>query len=360
MATGRSTVDPAALQNKQDQLSGYLTGAFVAAMVGLGMRLGLYRAMDGAGPLTSAGLATKTGLHERWVREWLYAQGAAGVLDVGDGESFELSPEGAALLAHEDALTYMSHFPHLPHIFEVSERIEESFQTGIGLTADDRGANAALQNERGAFGNWHRNALVATAIPALDGMVDRLRTGATVADVGCGAGVAVLELAKAFPRSTIHGYDVSHEMLSLAEAKRRREETGNAAFHLVDDDPLPSDASIDLIMTLDCLHDMTHPEQVVSAIRAAIRPDGVWFIGDIDGRADFAENVAAVPTAAMGYAISVLNCLPSSLSEPDGVGLGSFGLAEPQMRELVSAAGFTRFRRLNLPHPINAYYEVQP
>ena len=360
MADPRDIVDSTALQEKQQQLSGYVTGAFVSAMVGLGMRLGLYTALDGAGPLTSTALAAKTGLQERWVREWLYSQGASGVLKVHPHGRFELSPEGAATLAQEDSLTFMGMFLNLQHNFELAERIEESFRTGIGLTADGRGPDAARANERGPLGAWHRNVLVPTAIPLLDGMSERLADGATVADVGCGSGAAVLALAKAFPRSQIHGYDVSSEMLAFAETNRRRQGAGNAAFHRVDNDPLPSDASVDLVMTFDCLHDMTHPEEVVAAIRQAIRPDGAWFIGDFDSRSSFEENMAEMPIASMGYAISVLNCLSSSLSEPGGAGLGSFGLPEPKIRELVSAAGFSRFRRLDLPNPINAYYEVRP
>ena len=352
-------VDSTALQEKQKQLSGYLTGAFVSAMVSLGMRLGLYQAMDSAGPLTSDALAEKTGLQERWVREWLYAQGAAGVLDILAGEHFELSPEGAAILAHEDALSYMGLFPNLPHNFQLVERVQDSFRTGIGLTADDRGPIAAVQNERGLLGNWNRHVLVPVAIPLLTGISARLETGALVADIGCGTGVAVLELAKAFPHSEVHGYDISTEMLALAEANRATQNVSNATFHLIDEEPIPDDARFDLVLTLDCLHDMTHPEDVAAAIGKAIRPDGTWFIADIDARSGFAENLAELPSAPMLYSVSVLNCMSSSLSEPGGAGHGTLGMPETAIRAIARAVGFEQLRRLDLPHPLNAYYEVR-
>ena len=132
------------------------------------------------------------------------------------------------------------------------------------------------------------------------------------------------------------------------------------SFHIVPEDGLPADGTFDLITTFDCLHDMTQPARVVEAIRAAIRPDGWWLIADIKGRPTYEENLRDNPMAARMYATSVVGCLQTGMSEPGGAGLGTLGLPEPTMRELTRSAGFTRFRVLDLPSPINAYYEVRP
>ena len=249
------------------------------------------------------------------------------------------------------------HFESLPHQMAIAEGLPESFRTGLGLAWDERGQGAAEITER-LFGNWYRQVLVPTALPLLDGAVESLASGAKVADVGCGAGVALLEMAKAFQGSQFHGYEISEHALARAEKNKTKAGLENLAFHNVANDPLPADESFHLITTLDCLHDMTQPKQTAAAVRAALRPDGVWFIADINSAPTFEENLSN-PMAARAYAMSVLSCMSSALSEPGGAGLGTLGLPEPAMRELVQEAGFTQFRRLDLPHPVNAFYEVK-
>ena len=350
--------DPEKLLAKIGDIGGLAFGARVAAMVYLGVKMGLYRSLKGAGPGTSAELAERTGLSERWLREWLRGQAAAGILDYpGDGR-FELSVETAVLLAEEGSMSYMGgHFESLPHQMAIAERLPESFRTGLGLAWDERGQEAAEITER-MFGNWYRQVLVPTALPLLDGAVESLASGAKVADVGCGAGVALLEMAKAFRGSQFHGYEISEHALARAEENKTKAGLENLAFHNVANDPLPADESFHLIATLDCLHDMTQPKEAAAAVRAALRPDGVWFIADINGAPTFEENLSN-PLAARAYAMSVLCCMSSALSEPGGAGLGTLGLPEPAMRELVQEAGFSQFRRLDLPHPVNAFYEVK-
>jgi 2-polyprenyl-3-methyl-5-hydroxy-6-metoxy-1,4-benzoquinol methylase len=167
-------------------------------------------------------------------------------------------------------------------------------------------------------------------------------------------------MAEAFPSSEIHGYDISQ--LALERAARRREELGlaNAWFHDAREEPLPADGSIDLVTTFDCVHDMTHPQEVMGAVRAALRDDGVWLLVDMKARDTFAENAAKNPMAALMYGVSVLSCLSSGLSEPGGAGLGTLGLPESRARSMAETAGFTRFRRLDIEHPINAFYEIRP
>jgi 2-polyprenyl-3-methyl-5-hydroxy-6-metoxy-1,4-benzoquinol methylase len=360
MPTAPPALDQAKLDATQKRLGSILSGCMVAGMIWLGDRLGLYRAMWNAGPLTSAELAARTGLHERWLREWLRAQAAAGLIDYQGDERFSLSPEAALLLADDDNLKCIAgSFAGIPYRLGGLERLAESFRTGIGVSYDDRGFDAPRALER-AFKNWYRHVLVPVALPKLDGVVPVLEAGGTVADVGCGTGIALVEMAKAFPRSQFHGYDTSVHHLARAEENRAAAGVTNVCFHNAAREPLPADARFDLITTFDCLHDMTRPHEVVAAIRAAIKPDGAWFIADIDGRPTFEENLADNRGAASQYSISVLACLSAGMSEPDGAGFGTLGLPEPVMRALVTAAGFRRFDRVDLPSPVNAFYLARP
>jgi 2-polyprenyl-3-methyl-5-hydroxy-6-metoxy-1,4-benzoquinol methylase len=337
-----------------------LGGLVVSGMIYLGHHLGLYRALDGAGPLDSTALAARAGLHERWVREWLQGQAAAGLLDY-DGEGrFSLSPIAALVLANENSPAFAGGaFAALPYQLTVLEPLRHAFATGVGLSYDAFGCEGALGVE-GMLKPWFRTMLVPIALPQLDGVVAKLEAGAAVADVGCGTGVAVIEMAKAFPRSRFHGYDISTHALAHAERYRREAGLSNVTFHDPQREPLPADGSLDFVTAFDCLHDMTHPQDVMAAVRRALRPDGTWLIADINARPSFEENLRDNPMAAMMYGFSVLSCLSSSLSAPGGAGLGTLGFSEPVARQMIAAAGFTRFRKHDFGNPVNAYYEVRP
>jgi 2-polyprenyl-3-methyl-5-hydroxy-6-metoxy-1,4-benzoquinol methylase len=360
MATGARSLDMEKAQKTAEHVLGLLSGAMVSGMIYLGDRLGLYRALQGTGPLTSEELARKTGLHERWVREWLQGQAAAGLLDyTGDGR-FALSPEAALVLADENSLLFLAGgFCALPQQMAVLERLPEAFQSGLGLPYDAFGPEGARGVER-FLAPWFRTQLVPVALPKLDGVVAKLQAGATVADVGCGGGIALLEMAKAYPQSEFHGYDISHHALARAEANKEQAGVRNATFHNATTDGLAADAGCDFITTFDCLHDMAHPGAVIRAIRRAIKPDGTWLIADIHGQATFEENLANNPLAPLMYGFSVLICMSSSLSAPDGAGLGTLGFPEPVARQMVAEAGFRRFVSHDFANPINAYYEVRP
>jgi len=351
--------DPQQLQEKVRHIAGMMTGAHVAAMIVLGVRLGLYKALERAGPVTSDQLAAKTDLQERWLREWLRGQAAGGVLEYRGEDRFELTPETAMLLADEDSMLYLGgNFDGLPRLMNAVEPLRESFRTGLGYSWTDRGEEWVTGTEQ-LFKNWYRQQLVPVALPALDGVIEKLRDGTKVADVGCGTGIALIEMAKAFQASDFHGYEVSQAAIERGEEHKLGANVSNVTFHNVERDPLPDDERFDVITTFDCLHDMTHPDDAAAAIRVAIAPDGVWFIADINCGETFDENLEN-PVAPMLYALSVLSCMSSGLSHPEGAGLGTAGLPEPRMRELVERAGFTRFRRLDIPHAINAFYEARP
>jgi ubiquinone/menaquinone biosynthesis C-methylase UbiE len=191
-------------------------------------------------------------------------------------------------------------------------------------------------------------------------VVDVLKRGGRAADVGCGAGIAVLEMAKAFPASRFHGYDISQHALGRARENQARAGVTNAAFHDAHVESLPSDASLDFVTAFDCLHDMAHPERVMRAVRQSLRPDGVFLICDIKARDSFDENVRRNPMAAMMYGTSVLSCMSSALSEADGLGLGTLGFPESLARKMCAEAGFSRFEPIDFGHPVNAFYVVRP
>ena len=338
-----------------------LGGALTSGMIWLGDHLGIYREMNNAGTVTSQALADRLGLSERWIREWLHGQAASGYVEYhGDGQ-FELGPEAAAVLADESSPVFaaggLTHIPQL--LGNVLERIPDAFRTGLGLSYDELGPEAARGVER-LLAPWFKHALVPVALPALDGVVAKLEAGARAADVGCGAGIALCEMAKTFPSSDFHGYDISHHALERANAHKGELGIQNVTFHDANEVVLPDSPTFDLITTFDCIHDMAHPTTVIKAIRQAIKADGTWFIADVHCGASLEENLeAASPLLPMLYGFSILCCMSSSTSEPDGEGLGTVGFGEQVARRMTQEAGFSNFRRHDFDNPLNAYYEVR-
>jgi 2-polyprenyl-3-methyl-5-hydroxy-6-metoxy-1,4-benzoquinol methylase len=339
---------------------GYKQGELVSLMIHLGDRLGLYQAMTGQGQMTAADLAAATGLQERWLLEWLRGQGAAGLISTDDGETFELSPEAVAVLADSRQSLWFAAgaFPGVAAPPEVVERLADAFRSGIGLTFDDRGPEAARTVER-MTEPWTRLALVPLILPALDGVADRLQAGALVADVGCGSGVAVCTMAAAFPASRFEGFDPSQHAIGRARSKASESQLENVEFRTASAEDLPDDNRYDLVLTLDCIHDMPHPAKAIAAIRRAIRPDGTWLIKDIRSSPSWTGNLRN-PMLAMMYGISVTGCMSSGLSEPGGAGLGTLGFHPEMAERMCREAGFSRFAQHDFDDPRNLYYEVRP
>ncbi len=340
-----------------------LEGAITSGLIHLGDRLGLYRALAADGPLTTDELAAATGLDERWVREWVHNQAAAKLVRIdvdGDAERFSLTPEAAAVLASPEHEAFgIGMFHRLPQTMATLNELPESFRTGLGRDFDSHGPEGAVGIER-SFEPWNRAHLVPDVIPALDGMAARLEAGAKAADIGCGAGGAVLMLAAAYPASTFTGYDISRYALARANERLAERGRGNASFVDPRTSPLPADGSLDLVTTFDCIHDMTDPQGMIRAIRAALRDDGTWLLVDIKARDTFEENLTKNPMAALMYGISVYSCMSSALSAPGGAGLGTLGLPASKAEAMAREAGFTRFRKLPVDHAVNGFYEVRP
>jgi 2-polyprenyl-3-methyl-5-hydroxy-6-metoxy-1,4-benzoquinol methylase len=355
----KDELDPKRIEAMSDRVMGYLTGAGVAALVYLGDQLGLYRALRDAGPITSAELADRSGLHERWVREWLHGQASAGLVRyAGDGR-YELTGEQAAVLADENNPAFAAGgFALMFPLLRQWDRLRESFRTGRGVPYNELGEAHAVGESR--FSSpWMRANLVPVILPGLDGVTSKLAAGAKVADVGCGSGKALLEMAQAYPRSQFHGYDSSELAIRFARAHLAASGLTNVTFHHAPAKLLPPEASFDFILTWDCLHDMTDPAGAMRAIRAAINPDGTWLIVDINGKPVPEENFEE-PLAGLLYAFSVLDCLACSTCEKGGAGLGTLGMPEPVMRRMTAEAGFTRFTVRDFGNPVNSFFEVRP
>jgi 2-polyprenyl-3-methyl-5-hydroxy-6-metoxy-1,4-benzoquinol methylase len=352
-------IDPDALKRFSFSVWSYKQGEIVSLMIHIGDRLGLYRALSGAGPLTAAELAARTGLKERWLFEWLRGQAAARLLDYHDTDRFELTPVGAAVLADESgSLAFAAGAFATPTAPEIVDKLCDAFRTGIGLSYDQLGANAAHRTER-MLGPWVRQALVPQVVPALDGVQQKLERGCTVADVGCGSGLALASMAAAYPNSVFHGYDPSSHAIANCQAKVRESALSNMQAYVASGEALPSVPTYDFVITFDCLHDMTRPASVIEAIHRALKPDGTWLIKDIRSNADFKKNMRN-PMLAMFYGFSVSACMSSALSEPGGAGLGTLGFNPDVAERMVRAAGFTRFTQHDFEDPSNLYYEVRP
>ena len=357
--------DPDALKFFSFTVFSKLEGAVTAGMIHLGDRLGLYSALASAGrSMTTAELAASCGLHERWVREWAHNQAAARIILCDDPSEeparFGLSPEGVAVLASPEHPAYgMGMFHRLPRTMESLDRLPEAFRTGIGYDYDSHGPDGAVGIER-SFEPWNRSFLLPVVLPALDGVVEKLEAGIRVADIGCGAGGAAMLMARRFPRSSFVGYDISLHALERARTRRAEEGLDNVDFVDPRESPLPSDGSIDLVTTFDCIHDMTRPTEMVEAIRRAIAPEGHWLLVDIRAHDGFGANMERNPMASMLYGISVMSCMSSAMSEPGGAGLGTLGLPAELAESMARDAGFGRFRRLEVEHSVNAFYEIRP
>ncbi len=342
-----------------------LEGAVTSGMIHLGDRLGLYGALASSTvALSCEQLAGKTSLHQRWVQEWLHNQAAARLIEVSVGENgnelYSLTPEAVVVLADENHPAFgMGMFHRLPQTMESLKVLPESFTTGLGHDYDSYGPEGAAGIER-SFEPWSRSYLLPVVLPALDGVVERLTAGAQVADIGCGAGGAAVRMATAFPRSVVTGYDISKFALDRAIAKKSEQQLSNVSFVDPRFTPLPEDGSLDLITAFDCIHDMTHPQDVMGAIRRSLKPSGIWLLVDIKALDTFAENMAKNPMASLMYGISVMSCMSSAMSVAGGAGLGTLGLPESKARAMAHDAGFSRFRKLDIEHSLNAFYEVRP
>jgi SAM-dependent methyltransferase len=326
-------------------------------MVVMGDRLGLYRALAGAGPLSPAELAERTGTAERYVREWLNAQAAGGYVDYDpDSGRYTLPPEQAVALTDSDSPAY------LPGFFQIalgsvldSPKIVDAAGTGAGFGWHEHVPDVHEGCER-FFRPGYNTNLISAWLPALDGVVAKLETGARVADVGCGYGSSTILMAQAYPNSTFVGSDYHAD--SIEAARRRAEEAGVAGRVSFETSPAAvySGENYDLVTMFDCLHDMGDPVGAARNARRLLKPDGTWMIVEPNAGDRVEENLNPVGRAYYGF--STLLCTPASLSQEVGLALGAQA-GEARIGDVVKAGGFTRFRRA-AETPFNLVFEARP
>lgn len=352
-------IDEAKLQQFLGMAVTEVGAVLQAALVMIGEKLGLYRAMAGAGPMTSQELAAKTGTDERYVREWLNAQAAGGYVNYEPaGNRYLLSDEQALGLAQEDSPAY------LPGAFQVAlaaiqaqPRILEAFRTGGGVGWHEHHPDLFTGTER-FFRPGYAAHLVGSWIPSLDGIESRLKTGALVADVGCGHGASTILMAQAYPHSKFVGFD--YHAASVDRARQRAAEAGvsdRVTFQVAKAKDFPRNGGgYDLVAFFDCLHDMGDPAGAAAHVRSTLKSEGAWMIVEPFAGDHVQENLN--PVGRLYYAGSTLICTPCSKSQEVGLALGAQA-GEARLREVVTGGGFTRFRRATQT-PFNLVFEARP
>ena len=357
MAIQAPPVDMDKLMTFLGQVIGELGATVNAGLIVVGDRLGLYRAMAGAGPITSAELAEKTSTAERYVREWLNAQAAGSLVDYDPAtQRYTLSPEQALALANEDSPAFIcGAFELATATLKSESKIESAFKSGAGYGWHEHDAGVHTGCERFFRPGYNAN-LVSTWIPALEGVEEKLRVGATVADIGCGLGASSRLMAEAYPRSKVTGFDYHKQSVELARHKAGEAGLSDRLHFEVAPAAAFPGSGYDLVTTFDSLHDMGDPVGAAGHVKQALAKDGTWLIVEPIAGDTVESNLNPVGRAY--YAFSTFLCTPNSLSQDVGLALGAQA-GPKRIHDVITAAGFTRFRRVG-ETPFNLVYEVRP
>jgi ubiquinone/menaquinone biosynthesis C-methylase UbiE len=333
-----------------------LGAAVHTGMVVIGERLGLYKALAGE-PMSSAELAAKTKTDERYLREWLASQAAGGYITYdAKSDKFSLTEEQAFTLATEDSPAY------LPGAFELAlgslaavPRIAESFRTGAGMGWHEH-VDGVFHGCEKFFRPAYAANLVNSWIPALSDVKEKLEAGARVADVGCGKGSSTVLMAKAFPKSRFCGFDYHDKSIEAArESAKRSGVADRVTFDVSKAKDFPG-KDYDFVAVFDCLHDMGDPIGAAAHVRQSLAREGTWMIVEPFANDRLKDNLN--PVGRVYYSFSTLLCTPCSRSQEVGLCLGAQA-GETRIREVVTAAGFNRFRRAT-ETPFNIVYEARP
>jgi SAM-dependent methyltransferase len=333
-----------------------LGAAVHTGMVVIGEKLGLYKSLA-EGPMTAAQLSVKTKTDERYLCEWLASQAAGGYVNYDEKtDKFSLSEEQAFALASEDSPAY------LPGAFELAlgslaavPRITEAFRTGAGMGWHEH-VDGVFHGCEKFFRPGYAANLVSSWIPALGDVKEKLEVGARVADIGCGKGASTVLMAKAFPKSQFFGFDYHDESIEAArESARRNGVAGRVTFDVSKAKEFPG-RDYDFVAVFDCLHDMGDPIGAAAHVRQSLAKDGTWMIVEPFANDRLKDNLN--PVGRVYYSISTLLCTPCSRSQEVGLCLGAQA-GEKRIREVVTAAGFNRFRRAT-ETPFNIVYEARP
>ena len=355
-ATASASLDTAKFDAALGRFLGDVGAAFTGSSVVAGDRLGLYKALREHGPQTSAELAASTKTAERYVREWLANQAAAGYLEYDPAtQRFTLPAEHVPFLADDESeVMVCGLFAMAQTLFADEPTISQAFRSGDGVGWHEHDPRLFACTER-IFRTGYAAHLVKDWIPALDGVEAKLRTGALVADVGCGLGTSTIMMAKAFPMSRFIGYDYHDASIEAARKAARDAGTGaNVEFETASAQTFAG-REFDLICCFDCVHDMGDPVGALKQIRAALKPNGTLMIVEPFANDALEENCN--PVGRIFYAASTMICTPASTAQDVGLALGAQA-GEARMRAIATEAGFSEFRRAS-ETPFNLVYEVR-
>lgn len=346
--------------SKLDAFVGRLVGdvgaAVTGALVVLGDNVGLFKAMADGTPRNAMELAGKTGLKERYVREWLSGLAAADYIHYDEkSDRFSLTPEQAMVFADEDSPAFFTGaFQVVQSMWMDEPKIAEAFRTGQGVGWHEHSTCLFRGTER-FFRPGYNSNLVANWIPALQGVEARLKAGARVADVGCGHGASTILMAQAYPASKFFGFD--YHAPSIERAKAAAEEAGvgdRITFRQSPAAEFPAEG-YDLVAMFDCLHDMGDPVGAGRHVRETLAPNGTWLIVEPFAHDNLKDNLN--PVGRVYYGASTMICTPASLSQDVGLGLGAQA-GEMKLRKVALDAGFKHFRRAT-ETPFNMVFEVR-
>lgn len=333
-----------------------IAAGYTGVMVSLGSKLGLYKALAGAGALSAREVAARSGCAERYVREWLNAQAASGYLGYhAVSDTYELAPEQAAVLADEDSPFFIPHAWNVPAAMWADEaKAVEAFRTGRGVAWGEHDARMAC-GSAAFYRNGYKAALVPQWLPALDGVVAQLERGIAVADVGCGHGHSTVLMAQAFPNSRFHGYDT--HAASIAAACRNAEQAGVAdrvSFELARGTDYP-DRQYGLVCFFDVLHDLGDPVAAARHAAATLAPGGTVLLVEPFAHDRVEDNAGTV--GQLYYSASAVICCAHAISEGGRIVLGAQA-GPARLQEVFRRAGFSHFRRA-AETPFNLIFEVR-
>jgi len=348
-------------QDKLNEMIGRFATELGASMQGpailIGEQLGLYKALSASGPVTSEELAKKTGLAERYVREWLAGQAAGGYVnyDASSGK-YLMTPEQSFTLANEDSPVYIpGAFYLISSIYKDRAKIADAFRSGKGIGWHEHHNDLFIGTHK-FFRPGYLANLVSSWLPSLDGVVKKLNEGATVADVGCGYGSSTVIMAKAFPKSQFFGYDYHLESIEWAKDVAVTEGvSSNTTFEVALAKNYPR-KDFDLVTFFDCLHDMGDPVGAATHVHQSLKPNGTWMIVEPYANERVDENIN--PIGRVFYNASSMICVPASLSQEVGLAVGAQA-GDSKLREIASAGGFKQFKRATQT-PFNRIFEARP
>lgn len=349
-------VDQAKLEAFIGQMLSDLGGAFSVPLVRIGDKFDLYGTLEREGPMSSSALAQKTGLAERYLREWLSAQAASNYLAYNPADAtFSLPPEQAMVFANEDSPVYMmGAFECIASNIQNQGAIEHAFQTGEGVQWGDQ-PGCLFCGVAEFFRPGYLANLVNAWLPALDGVVDKLQAGARVADVGCGHGISTVIMAEAFPNSEFVGFDFHEASIKRARDHAKEHGVENVRFETALAKQFDGAGSYDLVCSFDCLHDMGDPAGAALHVHDSLKPDGTWMIVEPMAADTLEGNLN--PVGRLFYAASTMVCVPTSLAQEVGSALGAQA-GEVRLRDVIAEGGFNSIRRAT-ETPFNMILEAR-